>query len=1163
MSKTISWPARVTYIFIALALALSLAAVAVAVPKTDADPGLTKWTKVTTPTHTDGTIIPGADIYDFAVGPDGDVIYAIGKVPKRDVDDEPNIDFALWKSTDGGATWSDKTAKLLKANVKPSGKLLLEFDYLVQVSVAPNNADFVMVAGELTSGDPAVVGSTNGATKFYTTLAEYSLATGEVILCMDVSRGVEEVYDIALGTDDGNVWRYQAGTYWGGTWVDATGTGYDGWQASTPGAVTSVAFSPSWSADKTLLAISTNSSAGKTWLQTAKWGTTKGWGNAVDRASKVEFLVETESVQPISGLALTLPTDFHGVTGMALPSDYHGRESSLRRVYAYVDVKTSANVTAGGYYFRIDSTTLSIPCGPSGFPWLGSIAYHGDHDTGDAMLGQLMGEGTTDDPYFTSVCAGIQVWRTDEIDICCPDWKTATKKPSGQAYALVAFTPDGDKAYAITVGEADYSANSSYADESAFSVSLDNGKCWNQLGLIDTDIDSISDMAASPDCSVTYLATMNDEDADKVGDCDSVWMKDDNATEYAGVWQRVYHKALDTGTDAKGLLRLSPEHDDGDVVYWGDFGTDNLYWAESKGICKWSTKDTPSIDIQDFALADDDTLFVIANDDDLVKWTEAKGDWSSAVDHKAVYGHTIAVLGDYVLVGGSAGSVGYSDDAGDSFSRLGDKAELESTGQVHVALDTYFTDNDTVYAAVSGGDDKGIWRWVVDDSTSWSDLYATPSTFQLIGGTELKTDANELDYYGIVTELSQDGNPKTKAANGGVLYAVYSGVTVSGAPYSGVARCLTPAQETCCGQLSWDYLFCKLSENEEDFSLDPSALKICGCLTADSNSNLFAIDNRAYYTEYLFGDANAKFKESAIGRLWTYEDCFAKAGITLESVADGVTVASDPCYCYNEKFVLEWERLCNACEYDLQISLDDDFSQIMFDTDALFHETTGHYTAGDGGFYDPPKNETPSVVIWEGDLDCNTTYYWRVRSRYAETPETIRSFWSDVWSFTVEAGPTVAIDLTAPDYGATKVVITSIGFTWTSVADATSYDWVLSANADLSSPVETKTGLTGTAYTYTGTLDYGTTYFWQVTAMKDGSVFSVSDVSTFTTAPAAVFACPQCGLTFPTEAALKAHIAEVHPPVEPVTPAWVWVVIGLGAVLVITIIVLIFRTRRV
>jgi len=92
-----------------------------------------------------------------------------------------------------------------------------------------------------------------------------------------------------------------------------------------------------------------------------------------------------------------------------------------------------------------------------------------------------------------------------------------------------------------------------------------------------------------------------------------------------------------------------------------------------------------------------------------------------------------------------------------------------------------------------------------------------------------------------------------------------------------------------------------------------------------------------------------------------------------------------------------------------------------------------------------------------------------------------------------------------------------------------------------------------------------------------------------------VWTCAQCGLTFDTRDELVAHIAEAHPPVEPVepvelpdiilepadiileapdiivplpaetpiTPAWIYVIIGVGAVLVISVIVLIVRTRRV
>ena len=142
------------------------------------------------------------------------------------------------------------------------------------------------------------------------------------------------------------------------------------------------------------------------------------------------------------------------------------------------------------------------------------------------------------------------------------------------------------------------------------------------------------------------------------------------------------------------------------------------------------------------------------------------------------------------------------------------------------------------------------------------------------------------------------------------------------------------------------------------------------------------------------------------------------------------------------------------------------------------------------------------------------------------------------------------------------MAIKNVGFSWDLLATADAFDWVLSKNADLSSPVESKTGLTTTAYTCTKTLAYGTTYYWQVTAYNEGAAISTSAIGTFTTAAMGAFCCPQCGLCFDTQALLQAHIADAHP-AQPATPFWVWVVIAIGAVLVIVVIVLIFRTRRV
>jgi hypothetical protein len=226
-------------------------------------------------------------------------------------------------------------------------------------------------------------------------------------------------------------------------------------------------------------------------------------------------------------------------------------------------------------------------------------------------------------------------------------------------------------------------------------------------------------------------------------------------------------------------------------------------------------------------------------------------------------------------------------------------------------------------------------------------------------------------------------------------------------------------------------------------------------------------------------------------------------------------------------FTIKWDAVCDACDYDIQIALDEDFTNVV----ASDYEEYGQYVLGATGL---------SRII-SGGLLLEVTYYWRVRAHEAGTGQVIHSWWSDVRSVTVAPGGGAGVTLSTPEAGATDVARTKLAFTWSKVASADKYEWVLSKNADLSAPVATKTGLTSTATTYTGTLDYDTPYYWQVIAYKGDAAISASAVGTFRT------------------------VAETVP-VEPVTaptPFWVWVVIAIGAVLVIVVIVLIFRTRRV
>jgi len=1136
-----SLPTRTMYIVLALVLVIGLAGIAM-VPS-QADAGTTNWTKVGTPSETDNVLLPGSDIYDMAVGPDGETIYAVGSAPEDyDSNGEPDGPTVpkLWKSTDGGATWSDKTSKVIDAlDAVEAFDGYLNYD-ISFVAVAPDDGDLVAIAGNImlvpdpTQAQAIALISDNGATSFSNTGLEESAVPGDFSWCVDVSKDVSgtcpfERY-IAIGTtnyelDEGKGFILELGGLFS-SWKEASDSvAYPGWQDNTIW-VNSLTFSPNFQTDKTLVISSTywagnGDPANSTQLQMLKWSSgEKAWNGVAGFAGyplKVDGLI--------------------GLSDIALPDDFMGGSSASRVVYMtvsgidwmeYLDkITTGLPIGPVSHVYIVEGASVSVPVGPGGNPLLWSIDVSGTSDDAKCMVGEMRQPHSVTataidisnfgdfmfsfDAQLTRpmpCCTGVGVWYTTNIDPCCPDWNKARKSPTGQGFAIVSYTPDGDKAYTVTSGTGN--------DESAFSVSLDEGMSWNQIGLIDTWISWLDDVMVSPDCNTKYVVSINavarcENPDESRATCDSVWRIQTEADDYAGVWQRVWCGDLvGDGNAGHGLLRLIPGDDEGKTIWladayleWRHGEESNRMWSSGNS-GQWWDSVTASSDIMDFALDTDETIYVLSPDGNVAKSTDDGWNWTPSVATKTTDAHTILVKGDYVLVGGWYSKVSYSDDAGGSFSALGSPFY----GAAHVAFDTYFDENDTIYAAVGYGD-NGIYRWVIGSSESWTNL-----------------NAEDFNYTGIALELSQDGNPLTSAANGGVLYASYTWSSLSSA-YSGVARNLTPAAERCCGSWSWDYLECGLSEDEEEFETEPSSLRLCGCLTPSTNTHLFAID---------WGDYN--MSDGKNGTVWTWEDCFAKAAPELMMPDDGSMIPADPCACTNGEMVLKWERQCNACSYDIQVAKDEGFEVVVLDSSDF----------GASGHYYPPSGADPSAVIEPTQLECSRTYYWRVRVADAEPcDQVVHSFWSEARSFTVEAGPGADIQLTSPDNGTSNVPVSGVGFTWTAVSGADSYNFVLSASSDLSSPVESQTGLTGTALTYSGSLDNDATYYWQVEAMKDGGSISTSATSTFRTAPVP----PETPTPTPT------------PTPEPTTPAWVWVLIGIGAVLVIVVIVLIFRTRRV
>jgi len=1225
------WTGRLFYIGIAVVMTFGLLLTPASAPPVSAAEVNAEWDKVDTPSMDDWKIAPGSDPYIPALGIDGQRIYVVGTM-WEDKNGDGWVDYdeetaRLWKTEDGGATWDDITKNVMEEirdEFYGSDQSLIWTDMVAWFNFATAALDdsrFIAIGAYL--GDiidpinwtQVVLVSTDAGEEFELLpypIRDTSAGTNLTdLLNINVAPKIDGVRNIAIcgyedpdrsitasttglptGDEEGRVYRYRTGGLVGG-WEDAA-TGKPDWIACS--AVTWVYFSGMFTDDYTLVAIThNNTGAGApdddSYFQTGTWsGSNVNWNEAASRGEAALL-----STDPTAWWITKAST-----SGVGLPLDYDGRDKNTR--YAWITLNTAVGSdqhTVGTIYRVVNGNAEPVTQQIPGRPWLAMVFYFGMIDEGKAIAG-VLGNGHVVDivknplsglALRTGCCEGVQVYRNDgisDMDICCQRWQEACKPPTGHGgAATIIAPPGGTKVYCITTGLTTGMASNMLShmagvknlhmidkyDESAFSVSFDDGDTWSQVGLIDTDMDYLTDVAQSPDCNTTYLASVNRnlpgeryENAGFVecGECDSVFFKSKNLAEdiiyargYDDTWFRVWNKELTSdaalnGADTPeiGLVRLAPEEtEEINTVYFVDRGSDTVYYDGNKGLGCWEKGSSTVDNITDLAVQDEATIYALGFDADVAVNDDHgyAASWSSTMDSKVDEGHTIAVLGEgNVLVGGANGKVSYSDselatflDGEASFTKLDDIGD----GRVHVAFDSYFDTNSVIYAAVgqacpSNVADNGIYRWKIDESTGWEDLgecvtpgttSATPTETQL-GYPVDSCDRVEVGYYGIVLS-SAEGNPETDATTGGVLYATFYDTDGN---VTGVARCLNPAEEVACGGADWDYLIEDVNEYHGAFTLEPSSLKLCGCLSPDTNAKLWAIDDARYYNGTVVKKDHLHY-DSTLGRLWTYEDCYAKAGPTLLSPAADAVVDADPCQCWNDAFTLKWDRQCDACSYNLQIAYDEDFNEVLVSEWNGKDDTT--CAEND---YSPPSGTSPSYVVENkalGTGSCGTTFYWRVRSADAETDEIIHSPWSEVRSFTVAVGPMAAVTLTNPGNGAIGVAVSNIPFTWDAVADSTGYEFSL-VNAATDAEVVSATAVSGTTYTYTGTLDYDTAYLWTVKALKDTTVFGDATAS-FTTG------------------------AEGVVPPAPSTASWLWVIIALGAVVWLVILVLIFRTRRV
>jgi len=460
------------YMLIAAALAISLIITATPALKVSADPGLSEWDRVATPSA-DGWVLAGeTEIIDYTIADDGEAAFAIVDGYNAG---EDAYGYWLLKSTDHAATWEDITDALLD-ELADDGYTLDELWLVATDCVDP---DFVAVA--LTVNEPVVtpvhvyISTDGGATFMDTGEVEDGGFYLDLAFDLAVSPEDDDERDIAIGgyegggpTGDSAIFRCSVVGEFTTGWEDAR---YDGWDdipdqstpTSTSFGVTDIEFAPSWLVDRTIL-VTTWTYDGVTdcdvHLQSGTWGTTEGWN--------AESVVAIDAVPIIEDVYPAIIGRFSA--GITLPLDYSGRNSDRRYAWVWVNYHLGSPATITGEIFRVKNESVN----PIGWQiedtelWLTNVDYLGYISEGKAIAG-VFGAG---DYGYTGCCEGVQVYRNDNIvgmDICCYDWEESCKPPTG-TYAMEAFyvtcdDPAESKAYAVAlVDDWDY-------DESAWSVS--------------------------------------------------------------------------------------------------------------------------------------------------------------------------------------------------------------------------------------------------------------------------------------------------------------------------------------------------------------------------------------------------------------------------------------------------------------------------------------------------------------------------------------------------------------------------------------------------------------------------------------------------------------------------------------------------------------------
>jgi len=1078
-----------------------------------ADPGALSWSTVQTPGSfaNRNDILFRSEIDTFVVGPTTNTLLSV--ITRNTI---PAMQ--LFSTGDGGKSWGG-SSDLINAMILEWGAAQNVWD----VAIAPDDSRLwaAVSSSPAVNGPSAVWITTDGGNSWKNT--DLVLPPGNFISCIDISINYQGIRDIAIGSRNGGttannkVFVLRMGVF--GSW-NAQDILPSLNYPTVNNDVIDIKFSPDYATDSTLIIVySTNTGVPATNATYMLHGIRDSAINSTCWDLNSIEIKDPPSVAGASPDATTIVT-----ADLELPSDFSGQAASLRRAYVSFYSNPKNTINENGIY-RIDDTVVYelMDTTSTAGKDISSIAFYGTYASGKLLAGEAFGRPCT---------ATVMTWFTDSPTTCpIPCWYPSLKPTTGSAgvdclsataygNACVEWSPDGKIAFVATGSSClgpfnvpngaincallrewpDGYLNLISRDESSFAISRNNGETWNQLSLIDTRINKLTDVAPSPDCTTLYLASIN-TGTGLPGLCDSfdsIWRSSVNpdvttplapAGPLGYYWERVFTHTTSVDctqpqTD-QSLLRLVPycQDQEGQIISWAAQGTVAQAWSPDFGDY-WAIM-IPRDIIQDFCFETKVVLYDLSPGGLVQKMPYMDGGWATtlpSIDTRLGSAHAIAAYpGGKVLVGATAFAhaqvctasfCSNFDTNNPQFLLMLMAGKTPFLGDVHPAFHPEFESNNIIFINDENYVDNAgsVYRNSAANLVMWieSDMMAA------INGAVGCNAPHRVPQTGLVCAFTGEALYSSHAlvpgfANSGVCRTIDDGTGKFG-PFSSMPK---PG-------IAWDCLSVFIPPNTIGvvFTLQPTALKACGCCTLNTNTSLYAIDNRIYDPA------------SMQGMLWEFTDCLAKRGPALIT-KDKTFIGCDSVSGRNQEVNLCWEQLCLASGYDIEIAKDYVFTIKIIDW--IAESVCGGLVPADVTapcVFFPAGGATAggSALAFWGNLECGHVYYWRVKARLSINTQDIRSPWSEVRSFIVKAGlPTSSsypgLLLLAPNNGCVGCTIQPVSFSWSLFKETTKYRFALARDAEMTRIVK-EAEVNTTGYEYTGTLDYDTNYFWRVMAME-------------------------------------------------------------------------------